>query len=56
MPATSAGRSRPPATCPPCTATISGILGCGFCKLWVTDGFVDFVIGIEKPDFTAFEE
>ena len=31
----------------------SGILGCGFCKLWVTDGFADADLGIEKPDFTA---
>ena len=31
----------------------SGILGCGFCKLWVTDGFADADLGIEKLDFTA---
>ena len=31
----------------------SGILGCGFCKLWVTDGFADAGLGIEKPDFDA---
>ena len=31
----------------------SGILGCGFCKLWVTGGFEDAGLGIEKPDFTA---
>ena len=31
----------------------SGILGCGFCKLWVTDGFADAGLGIEKPDFSA---
>ena len=33
----------------------SGILGCGFCKLWVTGGFEDANLGIEKPDFTAEE-
>jgi len=33
----------------------SGILGCGFCKLWVTDGFADAGLGIEKPDFSAEE-
>ena len=33
----------------------SGILGCGFCKLWVTGGFEDAGLGIEKPDFTAEE-
>ena len=26
------------------------ILGCGFCKLWVTDGFADADLDIEKPD------
>ena len=31
----------------------SGILGCGFCKLWVTGGFADAGLGIEKPDFDA---
>ena len=31
----------------------SGILGCGFCKLWVTDGFSDVGLGIEKPNFSA---
>ena len=33
----------------------SGILGCGFCKLWVTDGFADAGLGIEKPKFSAEE-
>jgi hypothetical protein len=33
----------------------SGILGCGFCKLWVTDGFADAGLGIEKPNFSAQE-
>ena len=33
----------------------SGILGCGFCKLWVTDGFADAGLGIEPPSFTAQE-
>ena len=33
----------------------SGILGCGFCKLWVTGGFEDAGLGIEKPNFTADE-
>ena len=33
----------------------SGILGCGFCKLWVTDGFADAGLGIQKPEFTAEE-
>ena len=32
----------------------SGIMGCGFCKLWVTDGFADIGLGIE-PHFTAQE-
>ena len=33
----------------------SGIMGCGFCKLWVTDGFADAGLGIEPPNFTAQE-
>ena len=33
----------------------SGILGCGFCKLWVTDGFADAGLGIKKPKFSAEE-
>ena len=33
----------------------SGIMGCGFCKLWVTDGFADAGLGIEKPNFSAQE-
>ena len=33
----------------------SGIMGCGFCKLWVTDGFSDIGLGIEPPNFTAQE-
>jgi len=33
----------------------SGIMGCGFCKLWVTGGFDDVGLGIEKPNFTAQE-
>ena len=32
-----------------------GFLGCGFCKLWVTDGFADAGLGIEKPNFSAQE-
>ena len=33
----------------------SGILGCGFCKLWVNNEFKDAGLGIQMPDFTAEE-
>ena len=33
----------------------SGIMGCGFCKLWVTNGFADIGLDIEPPNFTAQE-